>query len=196
MSLCSSVVPSPAAHPRILINTTIPEELSTEECTHHLYLSLPPLIFFDKFEEFFAVKHNFTLYSPSPDLELPAHALTSQDDTSLVIHLAPGTLDSNGQRLEVPLHIRYAQPRAGGGYQHLTLSWPTLFSICKRTSEGQRTSRISLPCYESLPEPQHPTSRLYLQLFNVPWIQNPVWCTVTHRVRVEALIRCILSEHL
>ena len=82
---------------------------------------LPPTVFIDKYD--FPFEH---LYEGHDDLELPVHALSNQSDSWLLVN--PGENDQ--VEITIPLHLRYAKPRSGGGYTDVVMDWPNVFWAC------------------------------------------------------------------
>jgi hypothetical protein len=141
MSICSSSLSSSHGfHPKLVVNVTLPS-LPNESCASHIFFTLPPLVFIDKFE--FPFRHRVW---GNPDLELPVHALESQDSTFVMIDL--GHTAAGESLLEIPLHLRYGQARSGGGYETVQLEDPIFFTSCPgdgSESSLRKSSKIRMP---------------------------------------------------
>lgn len=113
-------------HPKLSLS--IPHwDVSRENCTVNVFLSIPPLLFVDPYE-LADYKHVYTFryWGPS-SLELPLVAL-GDDDSTLLIHANP----SNGSvEVEIPLHARYGLISDSiNAYQTVDLRAPQPFLSC------------------------------------------------------------------
>ncbi|KAG8920524.1 hypothetical protein FRC00_009883, partial [Tulasnella sp. 408] len=48
----------------------------------------------------------------------------------LQIERSDETHGLTGAEIEVPLHVRYARPQSGGGYNHVKMDWPLFILAC------------------------------------------------------------------
>ncbi|KAG8948299.1 hypothetical protein FRC04_009937 [Tulasnella sp. 424] len=159
MSARSSLSSSHGAHPKVLTNITFPTPISAPECTYHLLFSLPPAVFIDKFESPFNDLRIARMWGKM-DLELPIHALPSQSNSfaMLQIERPNGTQSPKGTEVEVPLHVRYARPRSGGGYEHVKMDWPLFVSACPRedpAGRGTLLDELQPPFNNPFNDPPH-----------------------------------------
>lgn len=123
-------------------------------CSLHAHLTLPRAIFADKYQlsdPLFLASKNLTAlrYISQPvDLEAPGYALKTWGSAAL-LELAPpapapettGTTKGEGEgeaswTAEVPLHLRYLSP-AAGGYRTAQVPHPAVFWACT-TEEGTK----------------------------------------------------------
>lgn len=138
-SITSHLHPTHGFHPSSITTLTLLHH--HQNCTIHLYYTLPPQIFVDPHE--LALRRASYAYRHwgSTELEKPAHALdTGEADTEVLIISedtkflvgVDGT-DTAAHRevtVDVPMHLRYGPPSASGGYEEVQLRWPTAFLIC------------------------------------------------------------------
>jgi len=114
-----------------------------ESCSLHAHLTLPRVIFPDKYQFsddlFMAAKNLTTLrYVSTPiDLEAPEYAMSAWG-SSLLLELAPPSPASKMWTAEIPLHLRYLPPTAGG-IAEAEVPWPVLFWACT-ADEGSKFS--------------------------------------------------------
>jgi hypothetical protein len=138
--LVSAVKPSHGFHPTSTTYITLTTPQASSNCTLHLYFTLPPLIFIDPYE----LAHHAQLYTfkhwGTTNLELPVHAVPQNNSmllinlkTSLNDDLPCGEIDV-GIRVDVPLHLRYGDPRSASdsGYHTADMDWPTGFLVCSK----------------------------------------------------------------
>jgi hypothetical protein len=112
-------------------------------CSAHAYLTLPRTIFADKYQlsdDLFLQSKNLTAlrYTSVPvDLEAPDYAL-KRWGSALLLELAPPESSADSQAMsadaaawtaEIPLHLRYLAP-AAGGYEDIELPYPVVFWAC------------------------------------------------------------------
>lgn len=137
-SLISSIQPRDGFHPVLSTKISLDNYklLSTSNCSLHLLITLPPLVFVDPYElahheEFFTFRHWGT-----SNLELPV-SVVAQNSSSLLLDIK---ILKNVPEVEVnvPLHLRYGDLTKGSsGHHSVELSWPTGFLSCPLNS-GER----------------------------------------------------------
>jgi len=72
------------------------------------------------------------------DLEAPVWTL-KQWGSSALFELDPSKVDEAGRvDVELPLHLRYQEPRYLTQYTSVKMPWPTVFWACQDQPEGQR----------------------------------------------------------
>lgn len=120
----------------------------SSHCSLHAHLTLPRVIFADKYQladPLFLASKNLTAlrYISQPvDLEAPDYALKTWGSAALLELAPPETTTSEGKEeaagwtAEVPLHLRYLSP-AAGGYRTAQLPHPAVFWACT-TEEGTK----------------------------------------------------------
>lgn len=125
------------------------DEDGSSTCSLHAHLTLPRAIFADKYQlsdPLFLASKNLTAlrYISQPvDLEAPDYALKTWGSAAL-LELAPpvpettATTEDKGVvwTAEVPLHLRYLSP-AAGGYRTAQVPHPAVFWACT-TEEGTK----------------------------------------------------------
>ncbi|CRG88608.1 Protein pbn1 [Talaromyces islandicus] len=125
--------------PTALARPPAPEDAA---CALHSYLTLPSVIFADKYQlsttdELFLNSHNLVALraiSGETDLEAPDWVLP-QWGSNLLFELAhPGDEQAAADKthtwdVTIPLHLRYLKP-SGSGIQHASLPWPVVFWAC------------------------------------------------------------------
>jgi hypothetical protein len=114
-------------HPTL--KSTVTLESSYENCSFHLYFSLPPLLFADPYE--LAEGFRVTLWGPT-SLELPLDAV-GNESSSILFHVSPPL--SRQLDLLIPLHARYGTLDESG-YQTAEVGPLQPFLSCPR--EGTR----------------------------------------------------------
>lgn len=143
LSLFSSEFIQPTGlHPNLLLHISDSNPPPKHEtCSLHAYLTLPRAIFPDKYQLqdplFMASKNLSTIrYVTSPvDLEAPEYAMPLWG-SSLLLELAAPPPSAESWTAEVPLHLRYLAPTAGGMDQ-TDVPWPVLFWACT-AEEGSK----------------------------------------------------------
>lgn len=121
--------------PTALARPPAPEDAA---CALHSYLTLPSVIFADKYQlsttdELFLNSHNLVALraiSGETDLEAPDWVLP-QWGSNLLLELARPSDEQTAEPWDVtvPLHLRYLKP-SEGGIQHTSLPWPVVFWAC------------------------------------------------------------------
>lgn len=116
------------------------------ECALHAYLTLPRTVFADKYQlsdELFLASKNLTAlrYVSQPvDLEAPEYVTRLWGSAALVELSPPAEASSSSSSssctAEVPLHLRYLSP-AAGGYRDIEVPYPAVFWACT-TEEGTK----------------------------------------------------------
>ena len=126
-------------HPtlRLSFQSNLPEP-HLENCSLHTYLTLPSILFPDKYQLseplFLASKnlHFIRSVSGETDLEAPDWAVTNWGSTMLV-ELAPPFKFRSGSPIswdaEIPLHLRYLGPNESGKMK-AEIPWPVVFWAC------------------------------------------------------------------
>ncbi|KAB5558241.1 PIG-X [Coniochaeta sp. 2T2.1] len=117
--------------------------LEDSSCSIHAYFTLPRYIFPDKYQlsdSLFLNSKNLTAlrYISQPvDLEAPEYVMHSWG-SAMLLELAhqPDHVLENSWTAEIPLHLRYLSPVAGG-YQYRAIPYPTLFWAC-HAEEGTK----------------------------------------------------------
>lgn len=138
-SITSHLHPAHGFHPSSRNTLTLLHH--HQNCTIHLYYTLPPQIFVDPHE--LALRRASYAYRHwgSTELEKPAYALDSGEADTEVLVIFEDTkflvgvdgTDTAAQRevmVDVPMHLRYGRPSASGGYEEVQLRWPTAFLLC------------------------------------------------------------------
>lgn len=126
-------------------NSLQPPNTGDAECALHAYLTLPRTIFADKYQlsdPLFLGSKNLTAlrYITQPvDLEAPEY-VTNFWGSAALVELSPppeATKEKDASwTAEVPLHLRYLSP-AAGGYRDVELPYPAVFWACT-TEEGTK----------------------------------------------------------
>ncbi|KAI0022118.1 PIG-X [Xylariomycetidae sp. FL0641] len=104
-------------------------------CSLHAYLTLPRTVFADKYQlddDLFLASKNLTSlrYISQPvDLEAPDYAMKLWGSTVLLELQPPETQLNEQWTAEMPLHLRYMAPTAGG-YTSTQVPWPAVFWAC------------------------------------------------------------------
>ncbi|CAJ2509943.1 Uu.00g058430.m01.CDS01 [Anthostomella pinea] len=104
-------------------------------CSLHAYLTLPRFIFADKYQlndELFLSSKNLTAlrYMTQPvDLEAPDYAMKLWGSSVLLELQPPAGQDAEPWTAEIPLHLRYMSP-AAGGYTNIDVPSPAVFWAC------------------------------------------------------------------
>lgn len=123
-------------HPTLQMNITSSQPpMKDAKCVPYAYLTLPRTIFADRYQladELFLASKNLTTsqYTTLPvDLESPAYT-TETWGSSVLVGLAPPS-PGQGQAwsAEVPLHLRYLEPSAGGEVE-VEVPYPAVFWAC------------------------------------------------------------------
>jgi hypothetical protein len=138
-------------HP--VLQLSISSQRQPEEdtyCSAHAYLTLPRTIFADRYQlgdDLFLRSKNLTSlrYTSQPvDLEAPDYALKTWGSALLLELAPPEPSDSeagsasveDSWTVEIPLHLRYLAP-AAGGYRTIDVPYPVVFWACG-AEEGTR----------------------------------------------------------
>jgi hypothetical protein len=125
----------------------LPDHSESDErqnCTLHVAHALPSAIFVDPYElELRSDSYAFHLWGER-NLEYPVHAMPRGGQQVLLdVRVVPGAEEVT---VELPLHLRYETP-GHGGYQLLSVPWPSAFWACHTTGEPRNgvgfTTRIS-----------------------------------------------------
>ncbi|KAF9875524.1 hypothetical protein CkaCkLH20_06905 [Colletotrichum karsti] len=132
-------------HPTLQLTLSSPRPpVDDAYCAIHAHFTLPKAIFADRYQlsdDIFLKSKNLTAlrYSSMPvDLEAPAYA-TKPWGSGVLLELAPpaSAEEKDGEwTAEVPLHLRYLEP-AAGGYTDLQLPYPAVFWACS-SEEGTK----------------------------------------------------------
>jgi hypothetical protein len=113
-----------------------------ETCALHTYLTLPSALFPDKYQLseplFLASKNLRSIKSVSgeTDLEAPDWAVGKWGSSMLVELAPPSSSTAAPWHSDIPLHLRYLAPTAGG-IAHTDIPWPVVFWAC-RAKEGSK----------------------------------------------------------
>ncbi|KAK5989107.1 Protein PBN1 [Cladobotryum mycophilum] len=136
-SFSSKFLTPTGLHPTLQLNvdTERPGE-EDDECDLYAYLTLPKIIFADRYQladELFLASKNLsaTSYVSQPvDLEAPAYT-TKTWGSNVLVKLAQPSIDSTeGTRIaEVPLHLRYLKPSQTGQVD-TEVPYPVVFWAC------------------------------------------------------------------
>ncbi|TFK19113.1 hypothetical protein FA15DRAFT_674705 [Coprinopsis marcescibilis] len=155
LQLQSNLSPSEGAHPTIV--STLKHQ---KECSTYIYYRFLPLLFVDANE--LALRHaQYTLVGlrgrGNRELERPVHALLPEppssypgeddtDDIELVIRVedSPTAADYDLQ-VQLPVHVRYAEPTSEGGYLHQVIPNPQAFLLCPATNSSSTTCADTPP---------------------------------------------------
>ncbi|KAK0629741.1 PIG-X [Bombardia bombarda] len=104
-------------------------------CSPHAYFTLPRTIFADKYQladDLFLASKNLTAlrYSSQPvDLEAPEYVMKRWGSAVLLELSPPASEKAEPWTAEVPLHLRYLSP-AAGGYETIQVPYPAIFWAC------------------------------------------------------------------
>lgn len=133
-SFTSKFISPPGIHPSLQLQISSSEPpMDSTFCSLHAYLTLPNGIFADKYQledKLFLDSKNLTAlrYISQPvDLEAPSYVMKSWG-SSVLLELKPPTIEQDFTA-EIPLHLRYQLPQAGGDYQ-LQVPYPAVFWAC------------------------------------------------------------------
>ncbi|CUS08202.1 unnamed protein product [Tuber aestivum] len=105
-------------------------------CTLNAYFTLPVALFIDKYQlssdnqqllDSLGIKQ-IRAISGETDLEAPVWTREKWGSRVLVEVDAKG--GENGIELELPLHLRYLEPRYGGTTKKVDFAWPSVFWAC------------------------------------------------------------------
>lgn len=147
-SFTAGVVHAAGLHPtlRVELNAAAAQTPSDDECAPHAYLTLPRAVFADRYQladPLFLASKNLTAlrYLSQPvDLEAPDYVMGLWGSAALLELSPPPPPDSedggSSWTAEVPLHLRYLAP-AAGGYGSVEVPYPTVFWACT-TEEGTK----------------------------------------------------------
>jgi hypothetical protein len=125
-------------HPTLQLNMkTQKPPAGLDHCKMYAYLTLPRNIFADRYQlqdALFLESKNLAAlnFSSDPvDLEAPEYTVKAWGSTILV-ELAPKPDDysDNPWKAQIPLHLRYMAPEAGG-YARFDLPYPAVFWACE-----------------------------------------------------------------
>ncbi|GJC80711.1 protein pbn1 [Colletotrichum liriopes] len=130
-------------HPTLqLALTSAKPPVDDAYCAVHAHLTLPKTVFADRYQladDLFLNSKNLTAlrYSTSPvDLEAPAYATKPWGSGVLLELRPPATEKEEEWTAEVPLHLRYLEP-AAGGYTDVEVPYPAVFWACS-SEEGTK----------------------------------------------------------
>ncbi|RFU78135.1 hypothetical protein TARUN_4067 [Trichoderma arundinaceum] len=126
-------------HPtlQLSLSTTAPPLDDDAECAPYAYLTLPKVIFADRYQladELFLASKNLTAtkYVSEPvDLEAPAYT-TKTWGSNVLLQLAPpgDSAQAEDWTVEVPLHLRYLKPTPTGK-EEAGIPYPVVFWACE-----------------------------------------------------------------
>lgn len=111
-------------------------------CSMHTYLTLPRVIFADKYQlqdDLFLSSKNLSSlrYISKPvDLEAPDYAMKLWGSSVLLELQPPESEEEEQWTAEIPLHLRYLSP-AEHAYKKINVPWPTVFWAC-RADDGTK----------------------------------------------------------
>jgi len=130
-------------HPVMQLRMTSNKPPATDAyCAAHAYLALPRTIFADRYQlgdDLFLASKNLTAlrYMTRPvDLEAPEYTTASWGSAVLLELSPPESKDSQPWTVEIPLHLRYLAPEAGG-YRSTEIPYPVVFWACA-SEEGTK----------------------------------------------------------
>lgn len=134
MSLSSSsyLSPSYGAHPTIITNIQVPEDVSSSTCSLYLHYLLPPILFVDPYELDMRQQEYSVVGlkgKSARELEKPVHALPDEDGIQVVLKI-----DSVVEKVQLPIHVRYGKPTHNTSYDVQQFDAPTVILAC--TSSG------------------------------------------------------------
>lgn len=143
--ITSTLQPTEGFHPVSISTLHFPHlNPSWSLCSIHLHYILPPLLFVDT-HELAQRNASYTFrHWGSRDLERPAHALLDEPSELLVnLNLQKASLGRDGEAggtlvVEVPMHLRYAAPKAHTTetrpgaelYEQIRIDLPQTFFRC------------------------------------------------------------------
>ncbi|KAI1333792.1 PIG-X [Xylariaceae sp. FL0016] len=132
----SAILQPQGLHPSLQIKLdSARPPLENAHCAPHTYLTLPRTIFADKYQlddELFLASKNITAlrYVSQPvDLEAPDYAMKLWGSTILLELQPPSEQFDQPWTAEIPLHLRYLLPEAGG-YKSINVPYPSVFWAC------------------------------------------------------------------
>ncbi|MCJ1256631.1 protease B nonderepressible form [Lignoscripta atroalba] len=142
----ASLVPPTGLHPTLRLafasSSMIPP---AETCMLHTYLTLPSFLFPDKYQLssplFLSSKNLRSVRSVSGETDLEAPDWVVQKwGSAMLVELAPPpsspVSESGPWYADIPLHLRYLAPAAGGATQ-VDVPWPVVFWACT-AEEGNK----------------------------------------------------------
>jgi hypothetical protein len=158
--LNTSLSPSYGSHPtlrtslsRKLLQPPVNDTLSHETCNLHALYTLSKDVFVDKYQltqlsqfQSGGIKNLRGVWGET-DLEDPSYKTKGWGSIVLV------DIDQINSELtlELPLHLRYLEPLADGGYRHLNILRPEIFWACENTVEGIPHSQQTNPDFTISP---------------------------------------------
>jgi hypothetical protein len=119
--------------------------LSSRHCKLHAHLTLPSVLFPDKYQLsaplFLQSKNlrNVRAVWGETDLEAPDWAVARWGSSMLLELLPPVDAEATLWHADVPLHLRYLAP-AAGGMAAVEIPWPSLFWACRADTQANLTS--------------------------------------------------------
>ena len=129
-------------HPTVQITFDSTRPLEDSSCSPHAYFTLPRYIFPDKYQlsdDLFLASKNLTAlrYVSQPvDLEAPEYVMDLWG-SAMLLELSPQSgKAAQSFTAEVPLHLRYLSP-AAGGYSNRSIPYPAVFWAC-HAEEGTK----------------------------------------------------------
>ena len=130
-------------HPKFSLKIT-PERPPTEHCSLNAYFSIPKDFFIDRYqledEKLMASLGLWELKALYGETDLEAPVWTqSRWGSSALFELDPNKVDETGRvDVELPLHLRYQEPKYFVQYTSVKMPWPTVFWACQGQSEEPR----------------------------------------------------------
>ncbi|KAG0637236.1 PIG family protein [Tuber brumale] len=129
----------PGLHPKLKVSIhdpVKPPPNGGNQCTLNAYFTLPAALFIDKYQlssdnqqllDSLSIKR-IKAISGETDLEAPVW--TREKWGSRVLIEVDTKKGENGVELELPLHLRYLEPRYGGTTTKVDFAWPSVFWAC------------------------------------------------------------------
>ncbi|KAF8918856.1 PIG-X [Mucidula mucida] len=125
--LSSSINPTYGFHPTLTVAFRLEDDL---DCSLHLILTLPPLVFVDPYElGNYKTQYTFQHTGPS-NLELPVIAVG--DEPSYVLFNVSRSATTSGFA-QIPLHLRYGEVGVEE-FQSVNIPSPEAFLSCSASS--------------------------------------------------------------
>ena len=139
-SLVSSLHPKDGFHTTYTTQISITQLSALQNCSLHLYYTLPPLIFIDPYE---LVHHQHSYdfkHWGTSNLELPVTAVNLEGSALLLDVSFPDDASVDVVEVRVPLHMRYGEPAQStrSGHQTAEIPWPVGFLACPSACEFLR----------------------------------------------------------
>jgi hypothetical protein len=132
--------PPTGLHPKLQLDISPPRHLKSpgEECTLNAYFNLPRALFVDQYQlsisnpqllESLNIKRLRNVTGET-DLEAPVWAV-SRWGSSVLVEVDTERSTESGLKVELPLHLRYLEPRNGTDEAEVRFALPSVFWACR-----------------------------------------------------------------